>query len=163
MKRCDSTTHVSTQYSSYYYKVISTFPLDGPFNTAAFLPYLSRLISLKFSDGFNMQCNTLKNGFNLPPQCSCHACHRYCVPLWLLCWSSVYSVGPLQLAGHFDALDGSNGSCGQGSRGWTNQINFWQLFFQMKNLMGNWCKIRAKMCETDTEFPKPLGIFTWSD
>ena len=37
------------------------------------------------------------------------------IPLWLLCSSRVYSVRPLQLAGHFDVLDGSNGSCGQGS------------------------------------------------
>ena len=37
------------------------------------------------------------------------------VPQWLLCSSRVYSVRPLQLAGHFDVLDGSNGSCGQGS------------------------------------------------
>ena len=58
----------------------------------------------------------------------------------------VYSVGPLQLAGHFDVLDGSNGSCGQGNGGWTNQVNFWAIFFQMENLMGNWCKILAKLC-----------------
>ena len=64
------------------------------------------------------------------------------IPLWLLCWSSVYSVGPLQLAGHFDVLDGSNGSCGQGNGGWTNQVNFWAIFFQMENLMGkNSCQI----------------------
>ena len=68
------------------------------------------------------------------------------VPQWLLCWSRVYSVGPLQLAGHFDVLDGSNGSCGQGNGGWTNQVNFWAIFFQMENLMGNWCKILAKLC-----------------
>ena len=69
-----------------------------------------------------------------------------CVPLWLLCSSRVYSVRPLQLAGHFDVLDGSNGSCGQGNGGWTNQVNFWAIFFQMENLMGNWCKILAKLC-----------------
>ena len=68
------------------------------------------------------------------------------VPQWLLCWARVYSVGPLQLAGHFDVLDGSNGSCGQGNGGWTNQVNFWAIFFQMENLMGNWCKILAKLC-----------------
>ena len=68
------------------------------------------------------------------------------VPQWLLCWSRVYSVGPLQLAGHFDVLDGSNGSCGQGNGGWTNQVNFWALFFQMENRMGNWCKIISKLC-----------------
>ena len=56
------------------------------------------------------------------------------------------SVRPLQLAGHFDVLDGSNGSCGQGNGGWTNQVNFWAIFFQMENLMGNWCKILAKLC-----------------
>ena len=68
------------------------------------------------------------------------------IPLWLLCSSRVYSVRPLQLAGHFDVLDGSNGSCGQGNGGWTNQVNFWAIFFQMENLMGNWCKILAKLC-----------------
>ena len=68
------------------------------------------------------------------------------VPQWLLCSSTVYSVRPLQLAGHFDVLDGSNGSCGQGNGGWTNQVNFWALFFQMENRMGNWCKIISKLC-----------------
>ena len=70
----------------------------------------------------------------------------YRLPLWLLRSSRVYSVRPLQLAGHFDVLDGSNGSCGQGNGGWTNQVNFWALFFQMENLMGNWCKIIATLC-----------------
>ena len=85
------------------------------------------------------------------------------VPQWLLCSSRVYSVRPLQLAGHFDVLDGSNGSCGQGSRGWTNQINFWAFYFQIENLMGNWHKISAQMCQSDTEFRKSFGVFTCSD
>ena len=90
-------------------------------------------------------------------------CNAMQVPLWLLCWSRVYSVGPLQLAGHFDVLDGSNGSCGQGNGGWTNQVNFWAIFFQMENLMGNWHKTSAQMCQSDTEFHKCFGVFTCSD
>ena len=79
------------------------------------------------------------------------------LPLWLLCSSRVYYVGPLQLTGHFYVLDGSNGSCGQGSWGWTNQMNFWELFFPneefdgklVQNLcsdMSIWHKISQTFC-----------------
>ena len=38
-----------------------------------------------------------------------------------------------------------------------------ETFFQMKNLMGKWCKICAQMCHSDTEFPKPFGVCSWSN
>ena len=64
------------------------------------------------------------------------------------------------LVGHFDISEGRIGSsCWQESRGCTNKINFWALFFQMTILMGNWCQIG----QSDTEFLKPFGGFTWSD
>ena len=48
-------------------------------------------------------------------------------------------------------------------RGWTNQINFWEFYFQKENLMGIWHKIGAQMCQSDTEFREYFGVFSCSD
>ena len=122
---CSNVTKSVLYSASVLYRYKGWNRCDGGFSTAA------HKVATYFTD-----IHTAKNS----PQ------SVQWLPLWLLCWSSVYSVGPLQLAGHFDVLDGSNGSCGQGNGGWTNQVNFWAIFFQMENFMGNWCKILPKLC-----------------